>query len=67
MPKGIDEQVKGRAVRLVTVHKQEYLSLTAACEAVASSRSGWVRRACAAGCAGRGRPGRAERGHDPGF
>jgi transposase len=35
MPKKIDEQLKERAVRLVTEHQQEYPSLTAACEAVA--------------------------------
>lgn len=34
MPKRIDEEVKARAVRLVTEH-QEYPSLTAAAEAVA--------------------------------
>ena len=35
MPKKIDEQLRARAVRLVTEHQQEYPSLTAACEAVA--------------------------------
>ncbi len=35
MPKKIDPQVKARAVRLVTEHRGEYPSLTAACEAVA--------------------------------
>lgn len=35
VPKKIDEQLKSRAVRLVTDHRQEYPSLTAACEAVA--------------------------------
>ena len=35
MPKRIDEQLKDRAVRLVTEHQQEYPSLSAACEAVA--------------------------------
>jgi transposase len=35
MPKKIDEQLKARAVRLVTEHQQEYPTLTAACEAVA--------------------------------
>ena len=35
MPKKIDEELKARAVRLVTEHQQEYPSLTAACEAVA--------------------------------
>lgn len=35
MPKKIDEQLKARAVRLVTEHQQEYPLLTAACEAVA--------------------------------
>lgn len=35
VPKKIDEQLKARAVRLVTDHRQEYPSLTAACEAVA--------------------------------
>lgn len=35
MPKKIDEELKQRAVRLVTEHQQEYSSLTAACEAVA--------------------------------
>jgi transposase len=35
IPKKIDEQLKDRAVQLVTEHQQEYPSLTAACEAVA--------------------------------
>ncbi len=35
MPKRIDEEVKARAVRLVTEHQPEYPSLTAAAEAVA--------------------------------
>lgn len=35
MPKKIDPQVKARAVRLVSEHRGEYPSLTAACEAVA--------------------------------
>jgi transposase-like protein len=35
MPKKIDDQLRDRAVRLVTEHQQEYPSLTAACEAVA--------------------------------
>jgi transposase-like protein len=52
MPKRIDEQLKARAVRLVTDHQQEYQSLTAACEAVArqlgvgqESVRRWVRQA----------------------
>lgn len=52
MPKKIDEQVKSRAVRLVTEHQQEYPTLTAACEAVArqvgvgkESVRRWVRQA----------------------
>jgi transposase len=52
MPKRIDEQLKARAVRLVTEHQQEYPSLTAACEAVArqvgvgqESVRRWVRQA----------------------
>jgi transposase len=52
MPKKIDEQLKARAVRLVTEHQQEYPSLTAACEAVAwqvgvgqESVRRWVRQA----------------------
>lgn len=52
MPKRIDEQLKFRAVRLVTEHQQEYPSLTAACEAVArqvgvgqESVRRWVRQA----------------------
>jgi transposase-like protein len=52
MPKRIDEQLKSRAVRLVTDHQQEYPSLTAACEAVArqlgvgqESVRRWVRQA----------------------
>jgi transposase-like protein len=52
MPKKIDEQLKGRAVRLVTEHQQEYPTLTAACEAVArqvgvgkESVRRWVRQA----------------------
>ena len=35
MPKRIDDEVKARAVRLVTEHQSEYPSLTAAAEAVA--------------------------------
>ena len=35
MPKKIDDQLKARAVRLVTEHQQEYSSLTAAAAAVA--------------------------------
>lgn len=35
MPKKIDDQLKARAVRLVTEHQQEYPSLTAAATAVA--------------------------------
>ena len=35
MPKKIDDQLKARAVRLVTEHQQEYPSLTAAAAAVA--------------------------------
>lgn len=35
MPKKIDEEVKARAVRLVTEHLSEYPSLSAASEAVA--------------------------------
>jgi len=34
MPKRISEEVKARAVRLVSEHGCEYSSLTAACEAV---------------------------------
>jgi transposase-like protein len=52
MPRKIDEQVRSRAVRLVTEHQQEYPSLTAACEAVArqvgvgqESVRRWVRQA----------------------
>jgi len=52
MPKKIDEQLKVRAVRLVTEHSQEYPTLTAACEAVArqvgvgkESVRRWVRQA----------------------
>lgn len=52
MPKKIDEQLKERALRLVTEHQQEYPSLTAACEAVArqvgvgkESVRRWVRQA----------------------
>ncbi len=52
MPKKIDEQLKDRAVRLVTEHQQEYPSLSAACEAVArqvgvgkESVRRWVRQA----------------------
>lgn len=52
MPKRIDEQLKDRAVRLVTEHQQEYPTLTAACEAVArqvgvgkESVRRWVRQA----------------------
>jgi len=52
MPKRVDEQLKDRAVRLVTEHQQEYASLTAACEAVArqvgvgkESVRRWVRQA----------------------
>src|SRR4051812_45490659 len=52
MPKRIDEQLKARAVRLVSEHQQEYSSLTAACEAVAKqvgvgqeSVRRWVRQA----------------------
>ncbi len=35
MPKRIDDEVKARAVRLVTEHQSEYPSLTAAAQAVA--------------------------------
>ena len=35
IPKEIVEELKARAVRLVTEHQQEYPPLTAACEAVA--------------------------------
>jgi transposase len=52
MPKRIDEQLKDRAVRLVTEHQQEYPSLSAVCEAVArqvgvgkESVRRWVRQA----------------------
>lgn len=52
MPKKIDEQLKARAVRLVTDHQQEYPNLTAACESVArqvgvgkESVRRWVRQA----------------------
>ena len=52
MPKKIDEQLRARAVRLVTEHQQEYPTLTAACEAVArqvgvgkESVRRWVRQA----------------------
>ena len=52
MPKRIDDQLKARALRLVTEHQQEYPSLTAACEAVArqvgvgkESVRRWVRQA----------------------
>jgi len=34
MPKKINPEVKARAVRLVTEHRQEYPSVTAAAEAV---------------------------------
>jgi len=52
VPKKIDEQLKDRAVRLVTEHQQEYPSVSAACEAVArqvgvgkESVRRWVRQA----------------------
>ena len=52
MPKKIDDQLKARAVRLVTDHQQEYPTLTAACEVVArqvgvgkESVRRWVRQA----------------------
>lgn len=52
MPKKIDEQLKARAVRLVTEHQQEYPNLTSACAAVArqvgvgkESVRRWVRQA----------------------
>jgi transposase len=52
MPKKIDEQLKERAVRLVTEHQQEYPNLTMACAAVArqvgvgkESVRRWVRQA----------------------
>jgi len=52
MPKKIDAELKARAVRLVSEHRQEYPSLTAACEAVArqvgvgqESVRRWVRQA----------------------
>ena len=52
MPKKIDEQLRARAVRLVSDHQQEYATLTAACEAVArqvgvgrESVRRWVRQA----------------------
>ena len=52
MPKKIDEQLKARAVRLVTDHQQEYPNLTSACAAVArqvgvgkESVRRWVRQA----------------------
>ena len=52
MPKKIDEQLRARAVRLVSDHQQEYPTLTAACEAVArqvgvgrESVRRWVRQA----------------------
>jgi transposase len=35
MPKKIDEELRARAVRLVSEHGQEYPTLTAACTAVA--------------------------------
>jgi transposase len=35
MPKRIDEQLKARAVRLVSEHRGEYPTVTAACAAVA--------------------------------
>ena len=35
MPKRIDDEVKARAMRLVSEHQSEYPSLTAAAEAVA--------------------------------
>lgn len=52
MPKKIDEQLRARAVRLVTEHQQEYPNLTSACAAVArqvgvgkESVRRWVRQA----------------------
>ena len=52
MPKKIDDQLKARALRLITEHQQEYPSLSAACEAVArqvgvgkESVRRWVRQA----------------------
>ena len=35
MPKKIDAEVRERAVRMVREHQQDYLSVTAACQAVA--------------------------------
>src|SRR5699024_264405 len=52
MPKKIDDELKARAVRLVTEHRQEYPTLTAACQAAArkvgvgkESVRRWVRQA----------------------
>ena len=52
MPKRIDNELKARAVRLVTEHRREYPNLTAACLAVskqvgvgAESVRRWVRQA----------------------
>src|SRR5699024_8137230 len=52
MPRKIDDELKARAVRLVTEHRQEYPALTAACEAAArkvgvgkESVRRWVRQA----------------------
>src|SRR5690625_2722735 len=52
MPRKIDNELKARAVRLVTEHRQEYSTLTAACEAAArkvgvgkESVRRWVRQA----------------------
>ena len=48
MPKVIDDQVRARAVRLVAEHQQEYLNLTAACQAVAR-QVGVARSQCVGG------------------
>src|SRR5699024_2763858 len=52
MPKKIDDELKARAVRLVTEHRQKYPTLTAACQAAArkvgvgkESVRRWVRQA----------------------
>lgn len=50
MPKKFPEQTKGRAVRLVLDHLDEYDNLTAACDSV-SKKTGGARSRCAGGCA----------------
>jgi len=48
MPKRIDDEVKARAMRLVSEHQSEYPSLTAAAEAVAR-QVGVGKEVCGAG------------------